>query len=692
METTHAGYAPFAFTCLKQEPGHCFLLTAHYKTMSPAVTDFFTLFNDIIQATIVIFGASVVLYNLRYIGRSRVTKAFTNLVALVVVAFLAELMASRANVHVSTDIWLRLQWVGIALVPAAQFHLSDALLVTTGLHSRRRRIMVRVFYLIGLAIISLVYLTNWIANGIVATPHAIHLQPGPAFPLFAFYFWLVAVLSMYNLWRARRRCLTSTARGRMTVILTVFFAAPLGVFPYTLAGINPDVTQSWLFWLVVIAGNILVGAMFALMTLPMAYFGGLNSPDRVVRVRLYKFMARAPLTATIVLLIYILVSRTNTLMGLPVETSLALTMVATVIVVEWLIHAGKKPLERFFQLNDDPDVQRVQELSERVLTTRDLHQFLESVLASVCEALRTDTAFVAALTDEGPRLEVVIGPLDDPESVWEDEDWQALPVHANGHETEASNPQRLPRDEGFILWHNFWIRPLYSEHEDTLLGIMGIRGRAATPNLTPDEQRVLDQLTRQASISLEDRLLQQEVFAAVEGLLPKITMLQRRRNAAAFDSTPALTASGDDITSDPEFAALVRDALSHYWGGPKLTQSPLTRLRVVQEALDEHEGNPAKALQAVLLRAIEQQKPEGQRSLTTAEWILYNILELKIIQGRRVRDVARRLAMSESDLYRKQRVAIENVAQTVVLMEKAALDSTEEPAPAVQSLTNFGTT
>ncbi len=651
--------------------------------MSPAVTDFFTLLNDIIQAIIVIFGASVALYNLRYIGRSRVTKAFTNLVALVVVAFLAELLASRANLHISAEIWLRLQWVGIALVPAAQFHLSDALLVTTGLHSRRRRIMVRVFYLVGLAIIVLVYFTPWIANDIVATPRAIHLQPGPAFPVFALYFWLVAVLSMYNLARARQRCLTSTARGRMTVILTVFFAAPLGVFPYILAGINPDVTQSWPFWIIVIAGNILVGAMFALMTMPMAYFGGLNSPDRVVRVRLYKFMARAPLTATIVLLIYILVSRTNTLMGLPVETSLALTMVATVIVIEWLIHAGKKPLERFFQLNDDPDVQRIQELSERVLTTRDLHQFLESVLASVCEALRTDTAFVAALTDEGPRLEVVIGPLDDPGAVWEDEDWQALPLHSNGHEAEVSNPQTLPRDEGFILWHNFWIRPLYSEHEATLLGIMGIRGRAATPNLTPDEQRVLDQLARQASISLEDRLLQQEVFAAVEGLLPKITMLQRRRNAAAYDSTPALTASADDVTQDPEFSALVRDALSHYWGGPKLTQSPLTRLRVVQEALDEHEGNPSKALQAVLLRAIEQQKPEGQRSLTTAEWILYNILDLKIIQGRRVRDVARRLAMSESDLYRKQRVAIENVAQTVVLMEKAALESElEEPLPA----------
>ena len=78
----------------------------------------------------------------------------------------------------------------------------------------------------------------------------------------------------------------------------------------------------------------------------------------------------------------------------------------------------------------------------------------------------------------------------------------------------------------------------------------------------------------------------------------------------------------------------------------------------------------------------DQQKPDGQRSLTTTEWILYNILDLKFVQGRRVRDVARRLAMSESDLYRKQRVAIENVARTMANMERAAFDEHEGIADA----------
>jgi hypothetical protein len=52
--------------------------------------------------------------------------------------------------------------------------------------------------------------------------------------------------------------------------------------------------------------------------------------------------------------------------------------------------------------------------------------------------------------------------------------------------------------------------------------------------------------------------------------------------------------------------------------------------------------------------------------------MLYNILEMKFLEGRKVRDVALRLAMSEADLYRKQRVAIEAVARAIAEMERQA--------------------
>ena len=94
---------------------------------------------------------------------------------------------------------------------------------------------------------------------------------------------------------------------------------------------------------------------------------------------------------------------------------------------------------------------------------------------------------------------------------------------------------------------------------------------------------------------------------------------------------------------------------------------PADGLFECQEA-EEHDGNRVNALRAILRRGVESVRPEGERRFT-ADWILYNILELKFIQGQKVRDVAARLAMSEADLYRKQRVAVASVAKIVMDLE-----------------------
>jgi hypothetical protein len=132
--------------------------------------------------------------------------------------------------------------------------------------------------------------------------------------------------------------------------------------------------------------------------------------------------------------------------------------------------------------------------------------------------------------------------------------------------------------------------------------------------------------------------------------------------------------------SDSNLAQYVRDALTQYWGGPKLSNSPLLKLKIVERALREHDGNATNALRAVLHDAIERLKPEGQRKFT-AEWILYNILELKFMQGKRVREVALRLAVREADLYRKQRVAIEQVAHAISEMEHEAAEESAADYP-----------
>jgi hypothetical protein len=171
-----------------------------------------------------------------------------------------------------------------------------------------------------------------------------------------------------------------------------------------------------------------------------------------------------------------------------------------------------------------------------------------------------------------------------------------------------------------------------------------------------------------AALALEDRQLQQRVFRSLEDLQPQIDMLQRMRAAGRYDTNVSMMPE-PPLPQEEDLADWVKDALTHYWGGPKLTNSPLMKLRIVQMLADDHEGNTANALRALLRRAVDQIRPEGDRRFTS-EWILYNILEMKFIEGRKVREVAGRLAMSEADLYRKQRVAVEAVARAILDMEQ----------------------
>jgi hypothetical protein len=96
-------------------------------------------------------------------------------------------------------------------------------------------------------------------------------------------------------------------------------------------------------------------------------------------------------------------------------------------------------------------------------------------------------------------------------------------------------------------------------------------------------------------------------------------------------------------------------------------------LQIVERATHEQDGNAMKGLRSVLREAIERLRPEGERQMTAPAWLLFNILDLKFLQGHKVREVAKQLAMSESNLYRKQRVAIKAAAQMLAEMEREEL-------------------
>jgi len=622
--------------------------------------------NQILTAGNTITAFSLLLYALTFNMRERVARSLAVLLACVTIVYFGDVLVATTNSPAEAEVWLRLQWLGISFVPAAYLQLSDALLAATGRPSRGRRSrLVGLSYLLSGLTLAGVAFSQLIAAEVVISESVVYLRPGPLFPLFSVFLLINLILAGYNFWRAYKRCLTRSSKRRMRYLLAGSIGPLIAAYPWVMLGGSTLISQGVLFWGILIVINIFVAVQLVLMSYAVAYFG-VEIPDRVVKARLFQWIIRGPFVASTVLALTVIVNQLAEMFGYENSRVVPFTTVASILILQYLITLVRRPVELWFFYGEDrDDVARLQLLEERLLTSGDLKQFLESILNAICDQLGSDSAFVALVGSEGLEMEVAVG-SEDP--LRGSKDLPPLMVTDNRQEFDILGD--------VFSWDVFWLIPLRLTNPAEVIGFLGLKARGPVPDFTQEEEENLSTLLERATIALTERKLQREVFAIVDRLVPQVQTIQRIRAEARYAGSDALTAPVEGIGSEEELTELVREALGHYWGGPRLTSSPLLGLRVVRRAMDEHEGNPVNALRATLRHAIDQVRPEGERRFT-AEWMLYNILEMKFLQGRKVRDVAMKLAMSEADLYRKQRVAIEAVAETIANMERGVVASEE---------------
>jgi len=617
--------------------------------------------NQILTAGIAITAFSLFLYSLSFNLRDRVARSFALILLCIVVVFTTEALQNKTVPEWGIDALLRLQWLGIIFLPAAYLHLSDAVLVTAGRPSRgRRRFAVRSVYVISAGFLLLLvfgYLLGPLVPDGIPAPH---LQRTLWAEAFTVYYVAAMIWAGINFSRAYSRMLTRSGRRRMLYLMAGATAPALGSYPYLLYGYSVAAQFPLLFWIVATLINILVGGLVIVMAYSVAFFG-VSWPDRVVKSRLFKWIMRGPVTASLALGLMTIVRRAGVLVGDQYSAFVPLTMVATVLLFEHAITLFFPLWERYlFFGRDRAELQFFQNVEERLLTQGDLQQFLEAVLAAVRDHLQSPSAFIAALDETELSLIVMAG---NRSMIDQGGLSGALEMLGNGN----------GGDHHEFAWGKFWVLPLHQrkrgdmdrDEVPPLLGLLGV-ARRSEQAMEREQREALWLLADRAALALEDRILQQRVFRSLQDIQPQVDLIQRMRAASRYDSRASIMT--ENLPPESDLADWVKDALTHYWGGPKLTNSPLIRLRVVQELARDHDGNTPNALRALLRKAVDQVRPEGERRFTT-EWILYNILEMKFIEGRKVRDVAGRLAMSEADLYRKQRVAVEAVAKSILEME-----------------------
>lgn len=629
--------------------------------------------NETLAAAIVVLAASILLYNITRNLGNRVARTSAIVLACVTIAYIGDVFIALGPGFQAHAAALRFQWLGIAFVPAALFHLSDALLATTGLPSRgRRRRVGRTLYGISLVFLVAAIFTNSliepvsVQTTIPQTGTAVSLRAGILFPIYVLFFILAVVTAFINTNRARLRCLTRDTRRRMGYLQIAMLTPAVGIFPYSVV-IGTGTEYSLLGLILVNIANFGIVLMLLFLAYPLSFFGS-SVPDRIVKRELLRFILRGPMTGLLALGTYIFTNATRNILGLQGEEFTPFAIVAVILLWQWLIALSLLRLERrlVYAEEDVEQVEQLSELSERLLTRNDLLQLIDAILAAVCDYLRVNAAFIASYQDETYEVVRALG-SNTPNSA-------ALNQRTPPLKALLGNQDNDERTPSFLPWHDFTLAVLTAERRMTpngLIGILGFQARAETRELNEDEQKMLMTFRARAAEALEDLSLQSEIYAALEGLLPQIHLT--RRSAGDIEFRPGRSGAQElptsSITDRTQFNDQVKAALRHYWGGPGLTKSRLLELTIVNNALEDNDNNAPKALRAVLNRAIELTRPDGERKPLSPEWTLYNILELRYLKGLKVREVATRLALSEPDFYRKQRMAIDHVADTLYELE-----------------------
>jgi N-terminal 7TM region of histidine kinase len=631
------------------------------------VLSFLDLSNETLTTATVVIAISLLLYNLTRNLRNRVARTSSVVLLCITIAYTCDVFVSLEPNTVTYSAVLRLQWIGIAFMPAAMFHLSDALLATTGLPSRgRRRRVSRLLYAISGVFLIAAAFTDILVKP-VQQDGFIGMRAGPMFALYTLYFVLAGSIAFINVQRARQRCLTRDTRRRMAYLQIAMLTPVLGIFPFS-ALLGPGEEFSLSTLILVNASNVVVILMLLFLAYPLSFFGS-RIPDRVVKTELLRFVLRGPATALLALAVIIYTAPTVRVLGLSGRSFTPFAVVTVILLWQWIVHLMLPWLSKrlIYPNEDDDQLNKLQNLSDQVLTRSDLKQLLEAILAACCDYLQVNTAFAVSLNMGQAELAAAIGPTRPTLTLLQEEADELTAL------LDINNEDEEIRIE---VWYSYWIVPLFSkrryEPEDIpiFLGFIGIQARSPEVNLTLEERQMFQTFAHRAAQTIDDLNLQTEIYAALEGLLPQIRTTRTRAADVEYrqsrDSRPQEDGIQPADEEREQFIEQVKAALKHYWGGPGLTHSRLLELPAVHHLLSQNDNNPVRALRAVLTAAIENQRPEGERKMLSPEWTIYNILDLRFVENLKVREVATRLALSEPDFYRKQKIAVEAVADIIL--------------------------
>ncbi len=611
--------------------------------------------SEVLTAAVAMTAFSVLLFSLQFLRRKqKLAIALVPLLLSVTVIYSADALETMAVSAGSKLIWQQIHWTGFVILPSVSLSFAMVLLEMTGKEPGRR---VQVFSIINIIISFLFVWMLWSGRLFSGMRVISNIGTTMVHSDLTFLFWIFFAVNLFGtFWTlgiSYSRTRTQASRRRMIYLIVGLLGIIIGSFPLLLFGSGLLISQYPIFfWLLSVIGNGVVTVMVILLGYSVATFS-VSWSDRLTRLRLIEWMLRGPVTASLTLWIVTMINRAGNILGLEISGLNTLATVISIILLEYLIGVAMPKIERggIVGLGKE-DYTIFNEFRGMMVFKPELETYLEALTGALCDRLQARDGFFAVSDDAGAFDPVVRTG----KSSWND--LNAVLDNLSAYFTEHGDTPYW--DETGAIF------PLFNHDEqlDTFLGMIGLA------DITPEQlSEGNTQLVNDALESARTVLWQRRYLTSAYQVLRSKTAQQETnwfRSGSILDQNALL---GEDGTAESnEVSIWVKDALTHYWGGPKLSENPLLKWRIVQEIAAETNENEINSLRTVLKKAHEELRPEGEQQ-TGGEWTLYNLIELKFFEKQKVKDAARRLSMSEADFYRKQKIAVEALAKVIIQME-----------------------
>ena len=545
-------------------------------------------------------------------------------------------------------------WWGwsVALAAPLWFHLSASFLPSR--LARKQRPLVILVYLLTLNFVAMEAYTSWVFAGATMKPAIYNSaqRPGSLYLLFGLFLITVLALSLYNLRLSWKQAKSPPIQQQFATLLC---ATSLAIFSAIYTTLS-----TWLgLDTPTVISNISLGAGVALLGYGVARYNALIEGRAIGLDFLYTFLAIGLVTSFYLLVTFI----SYVVYGVPFIAFIFVIMLATVShsLYDW----ARTYLDRLFYRKQYREVRaNLRDFAREAAPGHDLPGQLQLIIQTLCRSLEASKGFIA-LREADDFVVVAAHPTDLRSARVVTE------VLAADEITALSPPPGFPKLEGTPL-----LIPMQYGGEQ--IGAVVLGPKTMGISYTEDDFDLLEDLAERVAGVVHSVHLQEKSVRQIDALVTEFREREselRLRMREVLESKPPIL----EGVSEREVISLVEDALRHLYDYPYLGEHKLAQLRIIESHLDIQEGafvthlDRGKALQEVLIAAIEKLKPPGQQpSLPTREWHQYIILHDSYVLGKLNRETMSELYISEGTFNRARRRAIRGVARAVEEMEGEA--------------------